>query len=86
MYKINENIEIIVNRDEANFDYASNSAYHMACSKFGVDEDGYCKYVENWDRSTDMIIVEFKSYYRIGSMIGQDHVYTFIARIERNNE
>lgn len=86
MYKINERVKIQICRLESSFDRASDSAYKRACSMFGLNEDGYFKYVENWNRSTDMIIVEFESYRHTGSMVGHTHIYTFVAWIERNGE
>lgn len=86
MYKINERVKIRVCRLESNFDRASDTAYERACSIFGVDDDGHCRCIENWDRSTDMIVVEFESYQHTGSMAGQTHIYTFVAWTERNEE
>jgi uncharacterized protein (DUF1330 family) len=85
MYKINERVEVQI-CSNIGFDRAADEAYNTACQMFGVDDDGYCKYVEDWNRSTDMIIIEFKSYRHTGSMVGQDHIYTFVAWIERNEE
>ena len=86
MYKINENIQFSIKRDDANFDRAADSAYIRACRMFEVDEAGYCHNVDDWNTLTDMIIIEFKSYSSILSLTGQSHVYVFVTRIERNDE
>lgn len=85
MYKINERVKIQI-FSNIGFDRASDAAYNRACLMFGLDDDGYCEKVEGWCRSTDMIIIEFESYRHIGSMTGHEHIYTFVAWVERNKE
>ena len=83
MYKINEIVEIPIDRDEANFDRACDSAYRVACATFGLDDDGYCKHVKYSKRSTDSIIVEFKTYKHDASLTGHNHIYIFNIWVER---
>jgi len=82
-YKIGERISIIVPRPEPNFDRACDVAYRMALMRFGGDDCGHLNNVEDSERSTDSVEVEFKSYRHSGGMGGQAMVYTFEAWVER---
>ena len=75
MYLINEQVEITIDRSEANFDRASDSAYSMAVGMFGIDEDGHSSNVEGWERSSSWIEVVFDTYLRHG----HTHLYAFVA-------
>lgn len=86
MYKINEVVDIVVTGQESNFDRACDAAYNIALSMFGIDDYGHSNNVEGFQRSTDVIVVEFKSYKCVGSMVGHEHQYMFKAWVERNSE
>ncbi len=86
MLQINQKIDIVIYRKEANFDRACDAAYEWALSKFEVDECGHINAVENSRRSTDSLVVQFTSYKHIGTMAGQDHIYSFSAWIERHED
>lgn len=86
MFQINQKVDIIICRKEANFDRACDAAYEWALSKFEVSETGHINAVENSSRSTDSLVVQFTSYQRIGTIVGQDHIYSFSAWIERHDD
>ena len=75
--EINKKFSIEIVRSDSNFDKACDSAYAKACIHFGTDEDGYCKFVDDWNRSTDSIMVEFESYNRYTSVVNTEHCYKF---------
>ena len=82
-YKVGEKISIQVSRTEANFDRACDMAYRMALVRFDCDDCGHLNNVEDSQRSTDSVEVEFKSYRHSGGMGGQNITYIFEAWVER---
>ncbi len=74
--QINDKKEIVIIRQEANFDRACDQAHRQAIAYFGIDEDGYSAYVENWERSECCIKIDFKEYTRMGNQ----HHYSFIIQ------
>jgi hypothetical protein len=85
-YKLAEKINILVDRQECNFDRACDAAYQIALGRFDCDECGHINGVEDSCRSTDSIVVEFKSCRRSGGMGGQSILYIFEAWVERCDE
>lgn len=80
-YKLRQRKEFSVIRYyEPNFDKACEAAYRDALMIFGVDDDGHFTNVENSARSTDTLIIEFKSYRQVGS----DYIYLFDAWVQRD--
>jgi ATP-dependent Clp protease ATP-binding subunit ClpA len=77
---------VIVAREESDFDRACDAAYRMALDFFEIDESGNTAKVPGWRRATDSIVVVFVSYRVSGGMGGRQHIYTFEARAERNQE
>jgi hypothetical protein len=86
MYQINECVDIIVSREEANFDRACDTAYRHALSQFQVDQDGHIKAVKDSERCRDSIEVQFVSYVLSGGMSGVSHTYMFQAWVSRCEE
>ena len=82
---IGQNVSIQINRIEGNFDRAMEEAYQQALYIFGCDSNGHLNNIKDSNRSTDSLIVEFKSYKKEGSMSGQNHTYEFISRVERSS-
>ena len=84
MYAINETVQIVVSRNggEPNFDKACEQAYSLALQKFGCDDDGHFNNVKDSDRTSDRVVIEFKSYRHIGTMVGQTCEYIFEAWVE----
>lgn len=80
-YQRGERITIHVDRQESNFDRASESAIRMALERFGVDEAGYVASVDV-ERSEASIVVKFVGYQASGGMGGWSHVYIFEAWVE----
>lgn len=80
-YSRGERITIHVDRQESNFDRASEAAIRMALERFGVDEAGYVANVDV-ERSEANVNVKFVGYQAIGGMGGWSHVYTFEAWVE----
>jgi hypothetical protein len=85
-YQPGERVQIPINRLDANFDRACDSAYHLALMMFGADEDGHLTNVKDSERSCDTIVVEFIGYRHSGSMAGQSHDYEFVAWVDRYEE
>lgn len=85
-YKIGEKIDLHVERQEAHFDRACDAAYRMAMMRFDCDDCGHLNNVQDSCRSTDTVIVEFKSYRHTGSMAGQSHHYHFVAWVQRHED
>lgn len=83
-YEVGEKIDIYVSRQEPNFDRACDMAYKMALMRFDCDDCGHLNNVKDSDRSSDSVIVEFKSYRHSGSMVGQSVDYCFVAWVERH--
>lgn len=75
MIEFDHEAQIIVDREESNFDRACDSAYVMAVGMFGIDEDGHSSRINGWERSSCWIEVVFDSYVRHGSR----HMYGFLA-------
>ena len=86
MYKIGEKINFDINRQESNFDRACESANHMACARFGVDECGHLNNIEGAERCNSSVVVEFVSYQANGGMGGWTYNYHFQAWVEKNEE
>lgn len=86
MYKIRDEINIFVKRKETNFDRACEEAYYQACKKFGVDDCGNCNNIQDWDCSTDMIVIKFQRYEHYATTIGHNYIYHFYAHAQRNEE
>lgn len=83
MYKLNEEITIIVNRSDCHFDRACESAARQAIGAFDVNEDGYINGIKDSIRSRDSIEIKFISYdLSIG--VGWSHTYTFTAKVISN--
>ena len=72
-------VRILIIRSDANFDRACDAAMQEALSDFGVDEDGHFNNVQEAERSTHSIEIEFKEYKMSGSMSGWSHQYEFVA-------
>ncbi len=66
---------ITVPRDESGFDRACDYAYRMAVDVFGIDDNGHCDSIPEWERSCCWLEVRFTDYKRVGS----EHQYTFEA-------
>lgn len=82
-YKIGDRIQLVVSRNsEPNFDRACESAYKMALMRFGCDDDGHLRDVENSQRSRDAIIVQFERYRYYGTVVGQTSEYVFQAWVQ----
>jgi hypothetical protein len=75
-----------VSREEANFDRACDMALRQAFGFVGLDDNNHCHRVPDWDRSTDVIYVEFERYVAGASYTGRSHNYWFRAWVERANE
>lgn len=88
MYNIGNQyrIDIIVNREEANFDRACDTAVRVAMYRYGANDDGCLSYVENFQRSTDHLVVQFQTVNIEAGMMGRSCNYIFQAWIERNEE
>ena len=76
-------IKFSVNRREENFDKACAEAYHSAIARFGINESGHSDKAEDFNRSTDSIMVKFDTLLISGNMNGINHEYKFTACIER---
>lgn len=74
-----QRIDVSVYRRESHFDRACDEAYRIALRQFGCDDDGYLMNVQEFDRTTDAVAIEFKGYLRCGN----EHVYQFQSWIER---
>lgn len=85
-YKIGERKEILIARQDANFDRAVDSAIAYARAIYGADSDGYLNNVEGHERSTDVIRIDLISYHCYLGMTGQSHGYYFESRVERSTE
>ncbi len=55
MYKLNEEITLIINRQDAHFDRACEGAAQRAIDAFDVDEDGHINGIWESERSRDSI-------------------------------
>lgn len=86
MIKPGEKHKFPITRTDSHFDRACESAYRIAIGYFGCDENGYLTYVEDFDRSTDSVVVRFVGYEVHGGYIGVSHIYTFEAWVERYEE
>jgi hypothetical protein len=86
MYEINEKVEIVITRNESNFDRACESAWRRAIDTFGIDEFGHSIKVKGFQRSTDYIVTEFKTYKHTASMCGHTYDYIFEAYVASNRE
>jgi len=83
---IGKKISFEVDRRDANFDKACDSAYLYSISKFGCDESGHLNNVPHSERSRCSIIVKFISYTISGSMVGIHHIYNFEAWVDSEEE
>ncbi len=87
MYELNEEVvTIVINRRDAHFDRACESAAHQAIGVFDVDEDGYINGVHDSERGRDSIEIDFVSFDLSMSMGGWSYTYTFTAKIISNEE
>lgn len=86
IYQAGQREQLLITRDEANFDRASDAAYELALMRFGSDDGGHLTNVIDSERSTDAVMVEFVYYRRSGGMSGQSHMYVFEAWVERSTE
>lgn len=84
--KIRERKLIAVERQEANFDRACDAARSIAMGMFGCSYAGHLDNVEDSDRSTDWVVIEFLSYRNIASMGGESYIYEFFAYVDREDE
>ena len=80
MIQLNDFVQFVVIRQQADFDRACDSAYDLAKVHLGVDENGDCKNVEGWSRKSCWVEVEFVSLCSTYSPVGQEHVYKFVTR------
>ena len=76
--------EFNINRDEANFDRACDSARQYALTNLKVDENGYITAIEDSDRSSDYISITFVSLTMCGGMGGWNYCYSFKCSVERS--
>ncbi len=76
--------EFNINRDEANFDRACDSARQYALTFLDVDEDGNINAIKDSCRSTDYISIVFVSLTMCGGMGGWNYCYAFKCSVERN--
>jgi hypothetical protein len=83
MTELNQRIEIVVRRQEANFDCACDEAYKRALTIFDVNDDGRINGVSDSCQSSDTLYVVFIRHYHSGSIVGQEHVYLFEAFVSR---
>ena len=84
MYKLNEEITIIVTRQDAHFDRACESAARQTIGAFDVDGDGHINGVKDSVRSRDSIEIKFIGYDVSISMGGWHHVYEFTSKVISN--
>lgn len=77
--------QIIIRRQEADFDRACDSAAEQAVYLFGIDDCGHPK-DERFQRSRCCLKVEFKSYERTMGMGGGSSTYKFVAYLEQDDE
>ena len=82
MFEVNVMYSVTVHRGESGFDKACDQAYQLVCKLAQLDEDGYCKNVKGWERSTDVLAIQFHQYTRIGS----SHIYLFSWWVQRNED
>lgn len=84
-YKPNEEVEIVVERREADFDRACDTVMSAAILKFGSkqeDEYGCYLYVEGAHRSNSSIEIRFDSYHMSDDCVsGWTHYYRFMAKV-----
>ena len=80
-YKLNEEVEIVVNREEAHFDQACDAATRGAVQRFGVNEYGHITNVEGAERCDSSIEMMFVDYHVSGGMGGWTHYYRFKAKV-----
>lgn len=81
MEKILSKQEVLICRDEANFNKACEMAINQAVKVFGIDEDGHSK-LKGWQRNCCSVEVEFVKYR--GSV--NHHYYTFKAFAIKNTD
>jgi len=84
MYELNEEITLIVTRQEPNFDRACESASYQAIVAFGVDEDGHINSVKDSKGSRDSIEIKFIGYDLSISIGSWHHTYEFTAKVISN--
>lgn len=82
-FRAGQIVEIVIHREKPNFDRACEQAYIQACIMFGVDDDGHINNVENSERSTDSVVIDFKHFRYSGSMTGREGHYVFDTWVHR---
>lgn len=83
-YQINEEVELTVEREDANFDRACDSAMKGAVGMFGADQQdsyGCFLYVEGAVQSTASIEVRFVDYRATKRLGVWNHYYRFKAKV-----
>ncbi len=77
---------IIITRYDSHFDRACESAAKLAPVIFGIDDCGHSSRVEDWERSSCSIMIEFlKMSFALG-MTGAEYTYYFEAWAEKADD
>lgn len=78
--------QIVITRQEHNFDKAFEFAYNEAVYKFGIDDSGHCEDYKNFPRYDSSLVVVFDRCTHKGGMGGQSITYEYTAYMERSDE
>lgn len=80
--KIDQCIERTIYRKEANFDRACDEVFNHALMILEIDEYGHSDKVEEWDRSSCSIEIQFVKYTRFN----HEHNYVFNIIPRKNRD
>lgn len=90
MYNIDEAVPITVSSSSdavlGQFDCACSYAKQLARDMFGVTPEGHFDRVNDAERSTCSINIEFVGLVMSGGMMGWDHVYRFNAWVTKDDD
>lgn len=86
MIEAGQILEISVELDRPDLDGATVLARHKALQMLGKAPDGMLQSVKNFNRRTDVVVIEFKRLRQVCSPSNFFYKYFFEARVDRKSE